>query len=295
LVPAGARAIIRGGRAGAGSESPREVGTLLVRMKVKTLLLLLALALPAAADEVVLKNGAAFSGVVREEGERVVLELDFGTMTFKKSEVRSVKKTTDPIKEYEQKLQAAIDAKGYYDVAVWAREKGLATRANDLFRKVVSLSPDHEGARKALGHDKVDGRWLEGDDLLMARGLLKHNGRWLPKDTVEKIQENEKHLAIETDRRQTEEKIARLRHDVAMAKVAVERERLERERLERERAESDWWRWQWSTGRGSSWPRWCGVITLPPPIQNNVQPAPVVIQGPGTTPSTAPKPGPARP
>ena len=39
-------------------------------MKVKALLLILPLALPARADEVVLRNGAVLTGVVREEGER---------------------------------------------------------------------------------------------------------------------------------------------------------------------------------------------------------------------------------
>src|SRR5204862_4833854 len=53
----------------------------------------LAMATAALADEVVLKNGSAFSGIVREEGDRVVVEMDFGTMAFKKrSEERRVGK-----------------------------------------------------------------------------------------------------------------------------------------------------------------------------------------------------------
>ena len=38
---------------------------------MRTLLLSFGLASAALADEVVLKNGSAFSGIVREEGERV--------------------------------------------------------------------------------------------------------------------------------------------------------------------------------------------------------------------------------
>jgi hypothetical protein len=244
-------------------------------MKVRTLLLILPLALPAAADEVVLRNGAILSGVVREEGEKVVLELDFGTMTFSKGEVRSVRKTADPIKEYEQKLAAATDAKSIYEVAMWAREKGLTSRANDLLRKVISLDPDHEGARKALGFQKIDGKWLEGDELMMARGFLKFNDVWLPKDTVEKMQESEKQLRIEVDRRETETRIARLQQEVELAKVRLERERLERERMERERY--DWDGWQWSSWSNGCAPR--SVFTIPPPAQANVQPRPFMIQG----------------
>lgn len=249
-------------------------------MVVRTLLLLLALALPLGADELVLKNGASFSGVVREEGEKVVIEVDIGTMTFRKSEVRSIRKTSDPLKEYEQKLQAATDAKGYYDVAVWAREKGLGTRANEIFRKVVSLSPDHEGARRALGFERHEGRWLEGDEIMVARGLLKHDGRWLPKDTVERIQESDKQVRIEMERRETAERIARLQREVELAKIQVERERLEKERLERERAEADAWRWGYWHATGYRWPVTRHVLTIPPPVQGDKQPRPVIIQGP---------------
>ena len=270
-------------------------------MSVKAAYLVLSLSLlarpglcrEAAADELVLKNGAAFSGIVREEGEKVVIELDFGTMTFRKSEVWSIKKTDDPIKEFEQKLQAAKGAKEYYELAAWAREKGLGTRANDLFRKVISLNPDHEGARKALGFEKVEGRWLEGDEMMVARGLLNHNGQWLPKDTVEKMQENEKQLQIETERSGTAERIAELQQRVEMARVRLERERLEKERLERERANSDPWRWNWANGTWSAWPASRTWFTIPPPAQAGVQPAPVIIVGPACCP--APRPGAARP
>jgi hypothetical protein len=265
---------------------------------MKSLLSVLALSLPlglgAAADELVLRNGAAFTGVVREEGEKVVLVLDIGTMTFPRSEVRSIRKTDDPLKEYDQKVQAAKDAKGYYEVALWAREKGLDPRANELFRKVISLDPDHEGARKALGFQKIEGRWLEGDELMMARGFLKVNGRWLPKDTVEKMQENDKQLRIENDRRETAERIAGLQHDLESAKL-----QLERERTERERTEVDPWRWSNATLNGSWSPfsPWFAPrswFTLPPPAQAGVQPPPFIL---GPSPFTGPVPrlGGARP
>jgi hypothetical protein len=264
-----------------------------VRKVVKSLLSVFVLSLPlglrAAADELVLRNGAAFTGVVREEGEKVVMVLDIGTMTFPRSEVRSIRKTDDPLKEYEQKLLAAKDAKGYYEVALWAREKGLDTRANELFRKVISLDSDHEGARKALGFQKIEGKWLDGDELMMARGLLKVNGRWLPKDTVERMQENDKQLQIENDRRATAERIAGLQHDLESAKLQLERERLE----------NDPWRWTNGTlnGMWSPWSPWFTTrswFTLPPPAQAGVQPPPFIL-GPSPFTGPAPRPGGGRP
>src|ERR1043166_7047228 len=136
---------------GAGGESGRGDSALGVKMKVKALALILplAFALPAVADEVVLRNGAILSGIVREEGDKVVLQLDFGTMTFGKSDVRSVRKSDDPLKEFEQRLASATNAKSTFELATWAREKGLTSRSNELLRKGISLDPAHEGARRA--------------------------------------------------------------------------------------------------------------------------------------------------
>lgn len=192
--------------------------------------LFLSLALPAGADEVVLRNGAAFSGSVREDGDRVVLELDFGTMSFRRSEVREIRRSDDPLKELEQRLKSAKDAKSLYETAVWAREKGLNGRANDLLRKVIALEPGHGEARKALGFEQVNGLWLEGDELRVAKGYVRHQGRWLKKETAEAFRADDTQLRIEQERGAAAERIAKLQAEVDRARIAVERERVELER-----------------------------------------------------------------
>ncbi len=65
------------------------------------------------------------------------------------------------------RLGLEIQAAGYED---------LATKA---FRLVLDADPDHRAARRALGYEDVDGRWLRGDDLWRARGFVHHRGRWM--------------------------------------------------------------------------------------------------------------------
>lgn len=209
-------------------------------MKAGVVLLALAAALPAAADEVVLRNGATFSGVAREEGDRIVVELDFGSMTFRRVDVREVRKTGDPLKDFEEKLRAASDVKAYFELALWARDKGLSTRANDLLNKVLLLEPDHEGARKALGYEKADGKWLRGDDLMVARDFVRHEGRWLKRETAEKLKEQELLLRLEAERRAGAERLSEINRQVEMARLAVERERIQVER-ERSRYDGETW------------------------------------------------------
>lgn len=245
---------------------------------VRTLALCLALASAALADEVVLRNGSSFTGLVREEGDRVIVEMDFGTMSFKKIDVRSISRGNDPYTEYETRLKAASDVKSMVELAAWAREKGLGNKAVELYRRILTLDTDQPDARKALGFEKVGGAWLEGDDLMVARGYIRVNGRWLTKDTAEQILAQTEASRVENERMQLAKRVADQQHEQEMRRIALERERIEIERLDRDR----WWRSGWC-GVGP----YCGVAgyVLPATL---VQPSPL----PPTQPSVIP---PSRP
>jgi hypothetical protein len=58
---------------------------------MKYIAALLLLAAPAFADEVVLRNGARFAGVVTREGKQVTVRMEVGTITFAAIDVASVR------------------------------------------------------------------------------------------------------------------------------------------------------------------------------------------------------------
>lgn len=202
----------------------------------------LLLALPAAADEVVLRNGSVFSGVVREEGERVTIRMDYGTMSFRRIDVREIRTSDDPLKELDTRARKASTPQETYDLALWARERGLKGRSDELLRQVLGQDPGHEGARKALGYEKVQGQWLKDDELMMSRGLVKHGNRWLPKDTVEQLLARETAEAIEHDRQTTLRQAAEMNREIELQRIALERERIEAE-LEKARRLRAWGGW----------------------------------------------------
>jgi len=218
---------------------------------VRTLLLSLGLVSAALADEVVLRNGSAFSGIVREEGDRVIVEMDYGTMTFKKVDVRSISRgVNDVLTQFQDRASKATDAKSMMEVATWARDNGLAGRAQELYRKVLVLDPDQAEARKVLGYEKFNGQWLTGDELMTARGFVKVNGRWMTKDTAERVLDQEAQSRIETDRLAQMRREADQRHVEEMTKIGLERERLELEK-KREEQWQQWWnrnRWGFVPG-----------------------------------------------
>ncbi len=220
----------------------------------RILVLLALLAAPAAADEVVLRNGSRFSGRVLEQGDRVTVQMDYGTMTFRKLDVREVLRSDDPLKDLEQKVEAATTTQKLFEAALWARDRGLPGRSNELCEKVLLLEPDHEGARKAMGYERLEGGWLRGDDLMVARGFVKHEGKWLKRETVEQILAQQSVEAVDYERQKTLRRAAEMDREVELQKIALERERIEAER-ERDRRTS-WW-------RNGAWLAGPSVVILP--------------------------------
>jgi hypothetical protein len=199
----------------------------------------------AAADEVILKNGSSFTGIVREQGDRVIVEMDYGSMTFKKVDVRTIQRGEDVLTQFQEKARVATDVRSMMELAAWAKDKGLAGRATELYRKVIVLDPHQAEARKALGYEQVNGQWLQGDDLMTARGYVKVSGKWVTKDTADRIRELEAVDKIEVDRAELARRIADQKHVEEMTKLSLERDRLEYEKSR----ESRWgWRNGWMYG-----------------------------------------------
>src|SRR5882672_2773127 len=251
---------------------------------------LAALAASASADELILRNGSSFSGAVRESGDKVTIEMDLGTMTFKKVDVRSIVRGDDVVKTFEEKSAKADGARGLVEVALWGRENGLRNRADDLLDRVLRLDPDQPDARKALGYERVGGRWLRGDDLKTAQGMVKLEGKWLAGGDAQRELDRREGARIESDRNAMEARIADQKHEEEMVRLALERERIEIERKAAEkrgadldflRAELD--RMRWESTYGAGYP--------PPPVSE--PPAPVAPVSPVTPPPAAPPAAPA--
>jgi hypothetical protein len=171
----------------------------------------------AFGDELTLRNGSTFTGAVREEGDRVTIETEFGFMTFKKVDVRSVVKGRNVVRDFADRSQTASSVKELLDLAAWARERELDSRIEDVYRRVIAKEPDQPEARRALGYERVDGRWLQGDELQIARGFVKVDGRWLSKDAAMKIREQQALARIEAERLEREARVAAPQHGVEPA------------------------------------------------------------------------------
>jgi hypothetical protein len=64
-------------------------------------------------------------------------------------------------------------SRALYRGALLQEAAGRAAEARRGFQRVLALDPDHRAARRALGYERVGGRWLRGQALERARATTR--------------------------------------------------------------------------------------------------------------------------
>lgn len=62
---------------------------------------------------------------------------------------------------YDERVAAtdAKDAQAVFELAGWCKQQRMHTRAQQHYKQVIAIDPDHQGAREALGFVRVGDRW----------------------------------------------------------------------------------------------------------------------------------------
>lgn len=126
-------------------------------------LLALSLAGIATADEVRLHSGLAVEGIARREPGRVVVETRLGTLTFPADQVKEIVPGKSALHEYQDRLAALGEKPSgaqIFDLAMWARDRGLVRYVNPLLQRTIDLEPNHREARGLLGYVRDGGSWM---------------------------------------------------------------------------------------------------------------------------------------
>jgi tellurite resistance protein len=146
---------------------------------------------PALADVITLADGSKREGkVLRETDQEVVLQVTQGRLsaeiTFKRGEVKSVEKgatAADKTLAEVERRKAALkdkDAIGWLEFAQWLdKQPGFSRDVREACEKVVSLEPNNDYARTKLGYQQVGGQWLTEAEVMAAKGLVAHQGKWV--------------------------------------------------------------------------------------------------------------------
>src|SRR6185436_3720925 len=109
---------------------------------MRVLIALLVCASLAAADEVRLKAGGKFTGVVEEKGDKVIVRMEHGTLTFDRSQIEQIDRAKPAVvQEYERQLQSTdlTRADQVETLLNWVEEHHLAVQGRELRERLGRL------------------------------------------------------------------------------------------------------------------------------------------------------------
>ncbi len=151
---------------------------------IVTAVITLGSAYPVFADAVVFRDGRKLEGkIVKETEESLTLRVKYGEVVVPKRDIASVERGPTALEEYRKKAaEAGETAKARYELGQWCRQKGLDEEAKKEYGKALEIDSSYAPAGKALGYEKVEGRWLSPDEAKRARGLVKFEGKWVSKE-----------------------------------------------------------------------------------------------------------------
>jgi hypothetical protein len=188
---------------------------------------LLASAVPAAADEILLANGRRLEGTATflDDG-RVEIRAAFGTLVLPASRIARIENKIS-LEEAVATARARLDgrdAEGLYQLALWCQEKGATTLARRLFEETLAIDPQHAGTRRALGYRLAGGRWVTETEYHALRGEVQFRGAWVSAAERDRILAWETAQAVaEVERRRAAARAAEVAAAEARLVLATER------------------------------------------------------------------------
>jgi len=143
--------------------------------------LLLASLTANGQDVVHLKGGQALAGKLADGLLEVELETSKGTVRIPWNRIDRIDRSEYVRDVYRARAEKtpADDAAGHFLLALWCRRQGLEKEMRVELEKTLAIDSDHDGARSALGHEKVGDKWVAGDQILAEKGFVRSGNRWI--------------------------------------------------------------------------------------------------------------------
>jgi hypothetical protein len=157
----------------------------------------------ARADIFELKDGGAVVGAVverRESGDYLIQTADGAQIKLERSQLERIVPHDTLADEYDRRSRTTPDtADGHRQLAAWCAERNLRDEADHHLARVADLDPDDEEARRGLGLQRVNGRWLTREQMMATRGMRLHEGKFRTPQDIAVRERDKQQQAIEVD------------------------------------------------------------------------------------------------
>ncbi|MEM9187007.1 MAG: HEAT repeat domain-containing protein [Planctomycetota bacterium] len=149
---------------------------------------MIALSVCARADVIQLVGGGRVVGTIPEKQSRSTLTVQLeggGRLTLDRDRVASISSESPAVREYRKRAPTAPDTvESQWALAVWCQQRKLKDEYRRHLNRVIELDPQHAEARALLGYQQHAGRWLTREQLMSARGMVRHDGDYRTRQEV---------------------------------------------------------------------------------------------------------------
>lgn len=143
-----------------------------------------------SADDVYLKNGRKFEGVIAETTDtQVKIRMQGGVVSLPKSQVLRVEAKDSDLSGYLKRKDALrrnpdAGARDWLELARWAKAQGLEGGAREAALTAAALDPKLEGVGEILrtyrySFDEKAGHWISYEESMRRRGFVYTGGAWI--------------------------------------------------------------------------------------------------------------------
>ncbi len=141
-----------------------------LRKRLWMVMLVVVACLPvlAFADIIHLNTGGKVEGkIIEKDIDFVKVRTVKGIVNISVDDIESIEERESVFDVYDKKLSEmpkdSADAR--FELGKWCREQGLEEEAEKHFGEVIALSPNHAGAREALGYVRTADGWERKQEL----------------------------------------------------------------------------------------------------------------------------------
>ncbi|TWT30038.1 HEAT repeat domain-containing protein [Blastopirellula retiformator] len=163
---------------------------LIRRFRTALLLAATGIATPAVADVFVLTSGGRIDGELLSPAADTPQELHVrtagGDMVLPADIVAEVIEKSPELRNYEAILpQMPPDVDGNWQMADWCGKHDLPEQRDHHLQQILTMDPNHEQARRALGYIRRRGEWIITEQWFKDQGMIRHKGKWMyPQDVA---------------------------------------------------------------------------------------------------------------
>lgn len=145
----------------------------------------------AQADVFLLENGGRIEGEWLNRDQQPPTEYLIRTTAGVKlslpiTQVRQAVRQSSAAAEYLEKAPLTPESvPDQWALAQWCKERSLSDERKLHLRRVVELDPNHQLARRALGYQFLEGKWVTREQFRRQEGFELYKGKWRTPQEIE--------------------------------------------------------------------------------------------------------------